>query len=40
MDLACLQNVTLADLYHLPYGTVVFEKLGYGNLDDRPNVKR
>ena len=40
MDLAHLQNVTLADLYHLPYGSMAFEKLGYGNLDSRPNVKR
>ena len=40
MDLARLQNVTLADLFHLPYGSMVFEQLGYGNLDKRPNVKR
>jgi glutathione S-transferase len=40
MDLSGMQNVTLADLFHLPYGSIVFEKLGYGNLDKRPNVKR
>jgi glutathione S-transferase len=40
MDLACLQNVTAADLFHLPYGSMVFEQLGYGSLDKRPNVKR
>jgi glutathione S-transferase len=39
-DLACLQNVTVADLFHLPYGSIVFEQLGHGNLDKRPNVKR
>jgi len=33
-------NVTVADLFHLPYGSMVFEQLGYGNLDKRPNVKR
>jgi len=33
-------NLTVADLFHLPYGSMVFEQLGYGNLDKRPNVKR
>ncbi|KAH9992151.1 glutathione S-transferase-like protein [Russula vinacea] len=33
-------EVTLADLFHLPYGSIVFEELGYGGLDKRPNVKR
>jgi len=33
-------NLTLADLFHLPYGDIVFNKLGYGNLGKRPNVKR
>ncbi|KAI0263541.1 glutathione S-transferase-like protein [Gloeopeniophorella convolvens] len=32
-------EVTLADLYHLPYGAQVFS-LGYGNLGKRPNVQR
>ena len=40
MNLAGPQNVTIADLFHLPYGKMVFEQLGYGNLDKRPNVKR
>jgi glutathione S-transferase len=35
-----LQEVTLADLYHLPYGSMVIEQLGYGSLDKRPNVQR
>ncbi|KAF8469884.1 glutathione S-transferase-like protein [Russula ochroleuca] len=33
-------EVTLADLFHLPYGSIVFEELGYGSLDKRLNVKR
>ncbi len=40
MHLAHLQNLTAADLFHLPYGSIVFERLKYGNLDKRPNVKR
>lgn len=40
MDLARLQNLTIADLFHLPAGNTVFSQLGYGNLDKRPNVKR
>ena len=40
MDLAHLQNITVADLFHLPYGNLVFYHLGYGNFDKRPNVKR
>lgn len=40
MDLTRLQNITVADLFHLPYGSIVFERLGYGNFDKRPNVKR
>jgi hypothetical protein len=41
MYLARLQNLTVADLFHLPYGSTVFEQLGYGNvLDKRSNVKR
>jgi hypothetical protein len=27
-------------IYSMPYGSMVFEQLGYGNLDKRPNVKR
>ncbi|KAI9452201.1 thioredoxin-like protein [Russula earlei] len=33
-------DVTLADLFFLPYGRVIFERLGLGNLDKRPNVQR
>ncbi|KAI0271237.1 glutathione S-transferase [Russula aff. rugulosa BPL654] len=33
-------NLTIADLFHLPYGSIVFDQLGYGNFDKRPNVKR
>jgi len=33
-------ELTLADLFHLPYGSIVFEQLGYGGLDKRPNLKR
>jgi hypothetical protein len=40
MDLTRLQEVTLADLYHLPYGKWVFVDLGLGDLDKRPNLKR
>ncbi|KAH8980107.1 glutathione transferase [Lactarius akahatsu] len=34
------EAVTLADLYHLPYGTIIFEHLKLGGLDGRPNVQR
>ncbi|KAH7884262.1 glutathione S-transferase-like protein [Phlebopus sp. FC_14] len=34
------ENVTLADLFHLPYGTVVIEVLGCNVLENRPNVAR
>ncbi|KAI9452202.1 glutathione S-transferase [Russula earlei] len=33
-------EVTLADLFFLPYGRVIFERLELGNLDRRPNVQR
>jgi len=33
-------EVTLADLFHLPHCNLVFEQLGYGGLDKRPNVQR
>ena len=32
-------NITLADLFHLPYGTIV-EKLGADPFSVRPNVRR
>jgi glutathione S-transferase len=35
-----VQEVTLADLFHLPHGSLVFEHLGLGNLETRPNVQR
>ncbi|KAH9018220.1 glutathione transferase [Lactarius deliciosus] len=34
------ETVTLADLYHLPYGTIIFEHLKLGGLDKRPNVQK
>ncbi|KAI0260441.1 glutathione S-transferase [Gloeopeniophorella convolvens] len=34
------EEVTLADLYHLPYGSIVLEQLKIGDLEKRPNVKR
>ncbi|KAI0284822.1 glutathione S-transferase [Russula brevipes] len=33
-------EVTLADLFHLPHGSTVFDHFGYGGLDKRPNVQR
>jgi len=33
-------EVTLADLYHLPTGGYVFDQLGLGGLEKRPNVQR
>ncbi|KAH9961830.1 glutathione S-transferase-like protein [Russula dissimulans] len=33
-------EITLADLFFLPYGSLIFEKLGYGGLEQRPNVQR
>jgi len=33
-------EVTLADLFHLPHGSLLFEHLNLGNLDKRPNVQR
>jgi hypothetical protein len=34
------QEITLADLYHLPSGTTIFEQLGLVSLETRPNVQR
>ncbi|KAI6098343.1 glutathione S-transferase [Pisolithus croceorrhizus] len=34
------EYITLADLFHLPYGTVAIEELGCDVLQDRPNVAR
>ena len=35
-----VQAITLADLCYLHRGSVVFEKLGLGDLEKRPNIKR
>ena len=35
-----LQELTLADLFHLFYGSVIFDNLKLGGLDRRPNLKR
>ena len=34
------QEVTLADLFHLPNGSLVFERLELGSLEKRPNIQR
>ncbi|KAI6025450.1 glutathione S-transferase [Pisolithus marmoratus] len=34
------EDVTLADLFHLPYGTIAIEELGYNVLENRPHVAR
>jgi len=34
------QEVTLADLFHLPLGGYVFEQLELGSLEKRPNIQR
>jgi len=33
-------EVTLADLFHLPNGSLVFERLKLGSLEKRPNIQR
>jgi len=33
-------EITLADLFFLPYGGLVFDQLEYGGLEHRPNVQR
>jgi hypothetical protein len=33
-------QITLADLLHLPYGAIIFEDFGFGNLEKCPNVQR
>jgi hypothetical protein len=38
---AFVQDVTLADLFHLPYGEVLIRTLGLGEvIDKRPNLSR
>ena len=40
-DELLVQEVTLADLFHLPNGSLVFERLGLGSLEEkRPNIQR
>jgi glutathione S-transferase len=33
-------ELTLADLFHLPYGVIIFDNLQLGGLDKRPHLKR
>ncbi|EJD04216.1 glutathione S-transferase [Fomitiporia mediterranea MF3/22] len=33
-------SVTLADLFHLPYGTMITERLGIDALNSKPNIAR
>ena len=40
MGCLLVQELTLADLFHLPYGTIIFEDLQYGGLDKRPHLHR
>ena len=35
-----LQELTLADLFHLPYGAFIFDGLKLGGLERRPHLKR
>ena len=35
-----VQEVTLADLFHLPNGSLVFERLALESLEKRPNIQR
>ena len=35
-----LQEVSLVDFYHLPIGTVYFDKLGTNIMELKPNVAR
>jgi len=35
-----VQEITLADLFHLPLCSIVFEQFGLGDLDKRPNLQR
>jgi hypothetical protein len=40
MGFLLLQELTLADLFHLPYGVIIFDNLQLGGLDKRPHLKR
>ena len=35
-----VQEITLADLFHLPLGSIVFEQFELGDLDKRPHLQR
>jgi len=35
-----VQDVTLADLFHSTYCSLIFEQLKLGNLEKRPNLQR
>ena len=35
-----MQEVTLADLFHTVYCSLIFERLELGNLQKRPNLQR
>ena len=35
-----VQELTLADLFHTTYCSLIFERLKLGNLEKRPNVQR
>ena len=37
--LTSLQKLTLADLFHIPYGSML-AKVGYNGLEEKPNVAR
>jgi hypothetical protein len=40
MDFLLLQELTLTDLFHLPYGGIIFDNLQLGGFDKRHNLKR
>ena len=35
-----VQDVTLADLLHIPLGNVIFDQFAWGDLEKHPNVQR
>ena len=39
-DELLVQEVTLADLFHLPNGRLVFERLALESMEKRPNIQR
>ena len=38
-DELLVRELTLADLFHLPNASLVFERLELGNLEKRPNIQ-